>query len=242
MVTKRAKPKRAAPAAVVSVPLDADALRDRIVEFRRVPSAELEDHAKNWRVHPYAQSRALAEILEKVGIAGALTAYYSDRNDGKLTLIDGHERRGKHDADWPTLILDVSDDEADLLLLTLDPIVGMADTDTSALTELLDDAGRAGTPGLEELFRLLTLEASDGGDDDGDGGSDDGLGGPPEMELQAFEHYDYVVVLCRSSLDWMQLQERLGIRREAFTLKDGKTRKIGRGRVIDAARLLRLLE
>ena len=88
----------------------ASGLRDRIVEFRRVASEELQDNERNWRVHPYAQTRAIAELLEKVGIAGALTAYYSERN-GALTLIDGHERRASHAADWPTLILDVSDEE-----------------------------------------------------------------------------------------------------------------------------------
>jgi len=115
--------KRTAPAA--SGDELRNGLRDRVVDFKRIPSDELQDNASNWRVHPYAQQAAISELLEQIGIAGALTAYYSERNDGKLTLIDGHERRG-HQADWPVVILDVNDDEADLLLLTLDPISGMA--------------------------------------------------------------------------------------------------------------------
>jgi hypothetical protein len=31
-------------------------------------------------------------MLEQVGIAAALVAYPSERNGGKLTLIDGHGR------------------------------------------------------------------------------------------------------------------------------------------------------
>lgn len=192
-------------------------IRDRTLEFRRVPSSELQDNDRNWRVHPYAQRKALAEVLAKIGIAGALTAYFSERNSGQLTLIDGHERRS-HQADWPTLILDMSDEEADLLLLTLDPIAGLAESDDAALSLLLASAG-ADTPPLANLFRLLEPAETELPDESD---ADVGL---PEMELQAFEHYDYVVVLFRSSLDWMQAQERLGLRTEAFTLRDGETRK-----------------
>jgi len=60
--------------------------------------------------------------LEQVGVAGALTAYHSARNGGRLTLIDGHLRRQDHDLAWPTLILDVGDEEADLLLASHDPL------------------------------------------------------------------------------------------------------------------------
>jgi hypothetical protein len=216
-------------------------LRDRIVELRRVPAAELEENDKNWRVHPYAQQRAVAESLDQVGIADALIAYHSKRNGGKLTLIDGHERRGSHEADWPVLILDVTDEEADLLLLTLDPMTGMADTDGEALRSLLAEQERPGTPGLEDLLLELAKEAQDALEaleTEEEAGEE----GPPEMELQTFEHYDYVVFLFRDVLDWRAAKEQLGLRTEAFTLRDGKTRKVGLGRVLDGKRLLELLQ
>src|SRR5262245_40264929 len=46
---------------------------------------------------------------KQIGVAGALTAYYSKRNGGKLTVIDGHLRKQDFDLDWPTLISDVDD-------------------------------------------------------------------------------------------------------------------------------------
>ncbi len=129
-------------------------LRDRIIEFRRVPSNELLDNDRNWRVHPYAQTRAMQEILDTVGIAGAVTAYHSERNGGRLTLIDGHERSRNHEAEWPTLILDVTDEEADLLLLTMDPLGDLAEQNDAALLSLLDSTV-AGSPGLENLLHEL---------------------------------------------------------------------------------------
>ena len=107
-----------------------------------MPSEELEDNAGNWRTHPFVQRQAITELLDQVGIAGVLTAYHSERNDGKLTLIDGHERKS-HQAEWPVAILDVNDDEADLLLLALDPLAGMATSSPDDLEALLRRRTRA---------------------------------------------------------------------------------------------------
>ena len=220
----------------------AGAIRDRVKEFRRVPASELVDNERNWRVHPYAQKQAIAELLDKVGIAGALTAYESERNGGRLTLIDGHERRSQLEdgsAEWPVLVLDVTDEEADLLLLTMDPIAGLAESDPNAVDELLASTGGVGTPALEDVLAQLQAGAIEAGAS----GSQIEVGeeGPPEMELQTFEHYDYIVFLFRDVRDWRAAKERLGLGQEAFTLKDGETRKVGFGRVLDGARLIDLL-
>jgi hypothetical protein len=112
-------------------------IRDRIAEFRRVPAAELLDNAGNPRRHPQAQRDALRGVLEQVGVAGALLAYHSERNGGRLTLMDGHLRKEDFALDWPTLILDVGDAEADLLLATHDPLAALAEYDREKLGALL---------------------------------------------------------------------------------------------------------
>jgi len=114
-------------------------IRNRIVEMRDVPAAELLDNRRNWRRHPAAQRDALRGILAEVGIADTLVAYRSEREGGRLTLIDGHLRKADHNVVWPTLILDVSDAEADLLLASLDPLAAMAEADAAALSALLAD-------------------------------------------------------------------------------------------------------
>lgn len=124
-------------------------IRDRIVDFRRVRRTELEANPENWRLHPDRQKSALMQSLERIGITGALLAYYSGYKPegewkleeaqrlGKLTLIDGHLRRDAAALDWPTLILDVNDQEAREVLATYDVLTGMAVQSDEKLSALL---------------------------------------------------------------------------------------------------------
>ncbi|MBI5092289.1 MAG: ParB N-terminal domain-containing protein [Candidatus Hydrogenedentes bacterium] len=114
-----------------------DAIKNRIVKLIRVKGTELRPHPKNPRRHPQNQVSALRGVLEEVGIAGALLVYKA--NDGILTIIDG-ECRSKYFADekWPCLLLDVTDEEADYLLATHDPLAALAGTDAAALQALLE--------------------------------------------------------------------------------------------------------
>src|SRR5688500_14150041 len=112
--------------------------RNRVKEMILVRAGELLDNEGNWRVHPLFQRKALQGILAEVGIADALKAYYSPRKDGRLTLLDGHLRKAETpDIEWPVIILDISDEEADLLLTHFDTIGSWAETDALKLDELL---------------------------------------------------------------------------------------------------------
>ena len=110
-------------------------IRDRVKELRRVPARDLLPNPKNWRTHPAAQQDALRGVLAEIGYADALIA--RETPDG-LVLIDGHLRaETTPDAEVPVLVLDVSEEEADKLLLTLDPLAALAETDRDALKALL---------------------------------------------------------------------------------------------------------
>ena len=112
-------------------------MKDRIKELRRVPASELRANPKNWRRHPPAQEAALRGVLDEIGFADALLARETD--DG-LELIDGHLRQEvMGDQPVPVLVLDVTEDEAEKLLLTLDPLAMMAHADTDQLLGLLRD-------------------------------------------------------------------------------------------------------
>lgn len=114
------------------------AVRDRIKELRRVRAGDLVLHERNWRTHPERQSRALRAMLEDVGYADALIA--RELEDGRLGLIDGELRATLDpDAVVPVLVLDVTEEEADKLLLSLDPIAAMAGADADTLAALLAD-------------------------------------------------------------------------------------------------------
>jgi hypothetical protein len=141
------------PSALVNV-------RDRVREFRRIAATELQDNTGNWREHPLTQRQVLRSVMEQVGIAGALLVYESERNGGALTLVDGHLRKGDYPGvEWPCLVLDVTDAEADLLLATHDPITQMAATSRDQLQVLLQ--GLQGQ-GQELDAALASIAAANG--------------------------------------------------------------------------------
>lgn len=115
-----------------------DFFRDRVIGFKRIKASELVPNEKNWRRHPENQRTTLRTMLEKVGIVDAAIARQTA--DGKYKLIDGHLRRDlSGDQAVPVLITDLSEEEADAVLATLDPLAGMAEADSSALEHLLRD-------------------------------------------------------------------------------------------------------
>jgi ParB-like chromosome segregation protein Spo0J len=96
-------------------------IRDRIKELRRVPPSALVRNPKNWRRHPKAQADALRGLLTEVGYSDALLA--RELPDGRLVLIDGHLRaETTPNSVVPVLVLDVTEEEVEKMLLTLDPL------------------------------------------------------------------------------------------------------------------------
>lgn len=113
-------------------------IRDRIKELRRVRASQLQPNPKNWRKHPERQHAAMRGALAEIGYADALLA--RELPDGSLELIDGHLRaETTPDAEVPVLVLDLDEREAEKLLVVLDPLAGMAETDREALADLADD-------------------------------------------------------------------------------------------------------
>ena len=128
------------------------AIRDRIKEFIRVPASELVPNERNWREHPKSQHKAMKAVLAEVGFADALLAY---RHKGKLKLIDGHLRADLASAtEVPVLVLDVTEEEANKILFSLDPIGAMAEANLDQL-QTLADGMTFDTPEFSDLIDLL---------------------------------------------------------------------------------------
>jgi DNA modification methylase len=110
-------------------------IRDRIVDLRRVRARNLRPHPKNWRTHPKHQQEALRGILAEIGYADALLARETPEG---LQLVDGHLRaETTPDQEVPVLVLDLTEEEADKLLVSLDPLAATAGKNDEVLRALL---------------------------------------------------------------------------------------------------------
>ena len=122
----------------------------RIREHRKVRASELLVHPLNPRIHPDAQKSALSAILNEIGFARSLLAY--ETPEGKLQLIDGHLRKELfQDQEVMVEILDVNEQEANALLLSLDPLAALAQFDSPTL-EALRKAAATESEALQTLW------------------------------------------------------------------------------------------
>ncbi len=207
--------------------------RDRIKELRRVRAGDLRPCPWNWRDHPPEQREALEAILAEVGFAGAGLA--RELEDGSLELIDGHMRAELDlDQEMPVLILDVTEEEAKKILATHDPLGAMSTDNVEARRRLLEEID-AEEASLRKMIADM-LAATPADDEEGGRGGKTDLGGPVEMELRPHEHYDYVIVLARTTQEWNRLVELLDLQ----TIR--RRGRIGAARGLPAEKLIELLE
>jgi hypothetical protein len=128
-------------------------IRNRIVRHVRARAGDLVPHELNPRLHPDGQRRALEDLYAEVGFARSLLAY--ELPDGRLKLIDGHLRQ-RIDPEMmvDVEVLDVSDDEARKLLLSIDPLASLAGHDPERLDELRRLTA-SGSDALTNLWRSV---------------------------------------------------------------------------------------
>jgi hypothetical protein len=172
-------------------------IRDRIKELRRVKASDLLANPKNWRTHPKGQSDALSAVLREVGYADALLARETPQG---LELIDGHLRQKlTPDQEVPVLILDVTEDEAAKILLTLDPLASLAVADKQALDALLHEV----STGDAALSQMLSDLAAESGLNYGTQES-----AATDQSGQLDSQYQ-VLVVCKSESEQVELLETL---------------------------------
>jgi hypothetical protein len=105
----------------------ASAIRNRIKAHRRVRAGDLVPHEFNFRSHGDDQRAALQALYQEVGFARSLLVY--ELPDGRLKLIDGHLRRDiDPNMEVEVEVLDVTEAEARTLLLSIDPLAALAET------------------------------------------------------------------------------------------------------------------
>src|SRR5262249_29185902 len=138
---------------------------------------------------------ALEALYQQVGFARSLLAYALP--DGRLKLIDGHLRRDLDpDMEVEVEVLDVTEEEARALLLSIDPLAALAEQQEQLYARL-----RALTPaGSEELEAAwhASTEVYRRAVEDG-----------AELGTGALADQWYVLVTCRDEQQQLELLTRL---------------------------------
>jgi ubiquinone/menaquinone biosynthesis C-methylase UbiE len=131
----------------------ANEIKNRIKELRQVKASELLTNPRNWRRHPVGQAEALRGALTEIGYADALIAYETPEG---LMLIDGHLRaETTPDMEVPVLVTDLDEEEANKLLMTLDPLSAMASADTD-IFDTLRQITTVENDALQEMLGAIT--------------------------------------------------------------------------------------
>jgi len=203
-----------------------------------VPLAELETrrHPKNPNTHSAAQIAAIAAVLEGNGwrqsIVVSNRSGLMTRGHGRLdaALLMGFETAPVDFQDYESEAAEIADMVADNRLSEL------SEMDEDQLLRVLSELKAAGhdialTGFTEEDLAKLT-DLTD---------ETDKLETIPQMELQAFEHYDYLMFMFQDIRDWLRVIQLLNVGKVNFSISR-KTQKIGIGRVINGKRLLERFE
>jgi hypothetical protein len=147
---------------------------NRIVGYGEENPEQLLANPKNFRRHPKHQQEALGGALDTLGwIQDVLV------NQTTGHVIDGHlrvELAMRHNQPTvPVKYVQLTPEEEDLALATLDPISALAITDKKQLEELLADIGDVSNEGLAALLDDLQQLADD-------------LHSPPDLDSLANSH------------------------------------------------------
>lgn len=128
-------------------------IKNRVKKHVKIRAGDLVPHELNPRIHSDNQRKALNALYEEIGFARSVLAY--ELPDGRLKLIDGHLRQSMDpDMEVEVEVLDVNDEEARKLLLSIDPLAQMANFDDEALQQLRDIT-KSDNDVLENLWASL---------------------------------------------------------------------------------------
>lgn len=200
-----------------------------------VDPATLQPNPKNPNRHSAHQIQLLASIIQEQGWRGPITV---SKRSG--LIVRGHGRLEAALLMSATVVpVDYQDygSEAEELadLLADNRLAELAELDEDELKRLLESI-RESDPSFDieltgfmedEIARLYKEDAADD------------LETVPRMEIQAFEHHDYLVFMFHDLRDWMLALQLLGVREVDFSITR-KTKKIGLGRVLHGKRILEL--
>lgn len=156
---------------------------------------------------------------------------------GTNRIIAGHGRylasKRKGLKTVPVIELDFDDDKAAAYTVADNKLAEKSTWDKALLKKVLDGMSDVNITGFsEDEFKAMVDGIS--------GNADDPY---PAMALEPFEHYDYVVLFFKTSMDFLQACDVLKIKKvkeaDYKKGKDGKKVRVGIGRSLDGAEFIK---
>jgi hypothetical protein len=142
-----------------STPFDLSHVRNRIVAHIELLPSQILDHPGQAWDHPESQAKALVGILDEVGIVDEILVYKSERAGGAYVTPDGHLRKSlDQNHPWPCTVLDLTDEEADYILLTKDMVGQMKMANAAALDSLLSSVSSS-NQAVQEMLADVAAKA-----------------------------------------------------------------------------------
>ncbi len=130
--------------------------KNRIVGTGTTDPKDLDPNELNWRKHPPRQSKALEGNLDTLGWISDIIV-----NQRTGRMIDGHLRvelaLKNKEKEVPVKYVDLSPEEEEQAILTLDPISAMAEADKTLLTALLSTV-QSDDERIKELMNDISQE------------------------------------------------------------------------------------
>ena len=207
--------------------------KNRIIGSGTADPRKLVPNPENWKIHPEQQQSTMKDALKEIGWVQQVVV---NKTTGRI--VDGHMRVTlaieQDEKEVPVLYVNLSEDEEKKALLTLDPVGAMAGSNVGSYEDL---AASVTTDSLwiRELMKYGAGNEVEEEKEDEEAPEEKEI---PQMELQPFEHYDYIVLLFRDSQDFSRVCELLDIQRSAFKVPNSTKQKIGLGRVVDGAKAI----
>ena len=131
--------------------------QNRIVGTGTEAPDQLLANPRNWRIHPQAQQEGLDAVLDRVGWVQNVVV---NRRTG--FMVDGHLRvtlaMRREEPEVPVVYVDLSPEEEDMILASLDPIAMLARPDQTKLEELIGSVAE-GDPMTAEILKRIAQDA-----------------------------------------------------------------------------------
>ena len=186
------------------------------------------------------QKSGLKTSMERFGYVQNII--YNKQTD---TLVSGHQRlnvmksQGYEAVDVHVVDLSLEQEKALNVSMNAQTITGEFTLDVN---ELLEEILQTDVE-LYDLGNFAALGVYDNEEVELDELEDDTTVDIPEMDLLPYEHYDCVLVVCKSIDDYMFLSSKLGLEeKRVISAPMVKHKKIGKVRAVSADKLVNLID